>query len=100
MTRFRALLTALLLTGLAAATDDHVVLSLEQFERDAQPALDDYLAGRIDEAAFLAKARPWGNYREAYRPLIEFCKARGLPVVAAIWLKRVRIRPSGSTRGR
>ncbi len=60
-----------------------VVLALEMFERDVQPALDDYLAGRIDEKTFFENARPWPNYRSGYRPLIEAAKKRGLPVVAS-----------------
>src|SRR5438128_1766461 len=33
-----------------------VILSLEMFERDVQPMLDDYLAGRMTEADFLARS--------------------------------------------
>jgi len=60
-----------------------VVLSLEMFERDAQVALDDYLAGRTTEAAFLARSRPWERYVTDYRPMVELARARGWPVVAA-----------------
>ena len=60
-----------------------VILSLEMFERDAQPALDDYLAGRISEADFLAKSRPWDRYVTDYRPMVELAKANGWPVIAA-----------------
>ncbi len=60
-----------------------VVLSLEMFERDVQPMLDDYLAGRMSEAAFLAKARPWDRYATDYRALVVLARARGWPVVAA-----------------
>jgi len=60
-----------------------LVLSFEMFERDRQGFLDDYLAGRLDEAQLLAQARPWPNYAEAYKPLIEFAKEHHLPVVAA-----------------
>ncbi len=60
-----------------------LVLSLEMFERDVQPKLDAYLAGEIDEAAFLKASRPWGNYRRSYRPLVEYAKAHGIPVIAA-----------------
>ena len=60
-----------------------IVLAMEMFERDVQPTLDDYLAGRIDEAAFLAASRPWPNYASDYRPLVEFAKAHELPVIAA-----------------
>jgi uncharacterized iron-regulated protein len=60
-----------------------LVLSFEMFERDRQGVLDDYLAGRLDEAQLLAQARPWPNYADAYKPLIEFAKDHHLPVVAA-----------------
>lgn len=71
-----------LLEGLARRGVD-VLLSLEMFERDAQPLLDDYLAGRIEEEEFLEGARPWSNYDEDYRPLVEFARSRGWPVLAA-----------------
>ena len=60
-----------------------VILSLEMFERDVQPSLDDYLAGRVTEEDFLARSRPWGNYAGDYRPLVELARARGWPVIAA-----------------
>jgi uncharacterized iron-regulated protein len=66
-----------------AARGRPVVLALEMFERDVQPLLDDYLAGRIDEAGFLAAARPWPNYADDYRPLVELARRRGWPVIAA-----------------
>jgi len=69
--------------GLIRRTKGRVVLAMEMFQRDVQPVLDSYLAGEIDEATFLEKARPWGNYRTAYRPLIETAKREGLPVVAS-----------------
>ena len=61
----------------------NVVLSLEMFERDVQPMLDDYLAGRMSEKEFLAKSRPWDRYANDYRPLVLLARARGWPVVAA-----------------
>ncbi len=60
-----------------------LALSLEFFQRDAQPILDEYLAGLITESAFRADSRPWPRYETDYRPLIEFAKAHGLPVIAA-----------------
>src|SRR5436305_14286603 len=48
----------------------NVILSLEMFERDVQPLVDDYLAGRLPEAEFLAKSRPWERYATDYRPLV------------------------------
>lgn len=69
--------------GLLARRDNNVVLAMEMFERDVQPALDQYTAGQIDEPAFLAAARPWGQYRTAYRPLVERARLGHLPVVAS-----------------
>lgn len=60
-----------------------LALSMEQFERDVQPVVDDYMAGRIGEDALISKARAWGNYAESYRPLVEFAKDHRLPVIAA-----------------
>ncbi|HSW28559.1 MAG TPA: ChaN family lipoprotein [Longimicrobiales bacterium] len=60
-----------------------VVLSLEMFERDVQYILDEYLAGLITEDQFKRSARPWDRYDTDYRPMVEFARAHGLPVVAA-----------------
>ena len=61
---------------------DHVVLAMEMFERDAQRPLSDYLAGTLSEAAFLAASRPWPRYVTDYRPMVEYAKSRGWPVIA------------------
>ncbi len=66
-----------------AARRGRVMVSLEMFERDVQPLLDDYGVGRLPEADFLARSRPWGNYASDYRPLVETARARRWPVVAA-----------------
>jgi len=60
-----------------------VILSLEMFERDVQPLLDDHVIGRVAEDAFLAGSRPWGNYADDYRPLVRMAAERRWPVVAA-----------------
>jgi len=60
-----------------------MTLSLEQFERDTQPLLDQYLAGEIGEKVLQQDGRGWPNYEQSYRPLVEFAKDNGLPVVAA-----------------
>ncbi len=69
--------------GLLDRRDGRVVLAMEMFERDVQPTLDAYVRGEIDEASFLAKSRPWSNYRTAYRPMIELARAERRPVVAS-----------------
>jgi len=58
-------------------------LSLEQFERDTQALLDQYLAGEIGEEHLIEEARAWKNYRSSYRPLVEFARQHQLPVIAA-----------------
>ncbi len=58
-------------------------LSLEHFERDVQGVIDDYLAGKIGETPMRDKARAWDNYPVSYRPMVEYAKERGLPVIAA-----------------
>jgi uncharacterized iron-regulated protein len=60
-----------------------LVVSLEMFERDVQGVVSDYVAGTIDEEEFLKQSRPWPRYATDYRPLVEFAKAHGWPVIAA-----------------
>ncbi len=60
-----------------------MTLSLEQFERDTQPLLDQYLAGEIGEKVLQEDGRGWPNYEQSYRPLVEYSKDNGLPVIAA-----------------
>ena len=60
-----------------------VVLSLEMFERDAQPALSAYLAGKATEEEFLKTSRPWPRYATDYRVLVETAKTERWPVIAA-----------------
>jgi uncharacterized iron-regulated protein len=60
-----------------------LLLSLEMFERDAQVTVDEYAAGRTDEAAFFAGSRPWPNYATGYRAMVEQARERRWPVVAA-----------------
>lgn len=62
----------------------HAALALEFIERDEQAALDDYLAGVTDEAAFKkASGRTDGNYPPGHRAMVEAAKAKNLPVIAA-----------------
>jgi len=69
--------------GLIERTGGRVILAMEMFSRDAQPLLDAYVAGEIDEAELLEGASPWGNYRTGYRAMVELARARGLPVVGS-----------------
>ena len=63
--------------------DPRWIVSLEQFERDVQGVVDDYLAGRIGERALILKGRAWDNYPTSYRPLLTYAREHHLPVIAA-----------------
>lgn len=67
---------------LHARYGSQVALSLEMFETDNQQALNDYLAGFIDEARLAKDARLWSNYKD-YRPMVDYAKQNRLAVVAA-----------------
>lgn len=58
-------------------------LSMEQFERDQQGVLDEYIAGKIGENTMAGKIEVWNNYGTSYRPLVEYAKDHRLPVIAA-----------------
>ena len=64
-------------------TKRELILSLEMFERDVQSDLDAYIENWLTEDEFLAKSRPWSNYQDDYRPLIEYAKQKKLTVIAA-----------------
>ncbi|MBS1835111.1 MAG: ChaN family lipoprotein [Acidobacteria bacterium] len=74
-------LEAELFKKLAAAGP--VQLAMEMFESDTQAVLDEYLAGLITEDQLIAAGRAWKNYKQDYRPMVEFAKEKKLPVVAA-----------------
>lgn len=71
-----------LLRGLHQRSGKRLTLGMEMWERDVQPALAAYLAGKSDEAAFLKTARPWANYRTDYHPLVEYAKTNDIPILA------------------
>ncbi len=60
-----------------------VALSMEQFSRDKQPILDQYLNGDIGEQVLVKQGKAWPNYESDYRPLIELAKTQNLDVIAA-----------------
>lgn len=69
----------------ALAVTGPLVIGLEQLPREAQPALDRWVAGIADEAQFLAESRwaeRWGHDFAAYRPIFELARSRGFPMQA------------------
>jgi uncharacterized iron-regulated protein len=63
--------------------DRKVALSMEMFERDVQTVVNEYLTNLISESHFLLSSRPWNNYKQDYRPLVEVAKEQKLPIIAA-----------------
>lgn len=59
-----------------------LALSMEMFDRDVQPIMDEYLMGMIKEKHFIKDARAWQNYRD-YKPMVEFAKENSLDVICA-----------------
>lgn len=60
----------------------NLALSLEMFDRDVQPVMDEYLQGYIREKHFRKDARVWSNYTN-YRPMVEYAKENKLDVICA-----------------
>jgi len=61
---------------------EELALSMEMFDRDVQPVMDEYLKGFIQEKHFKKDARAWSNYRD-YRPMVQFAKQKKLDVICA-----------------
>ena len=61
----------------------NLALSMEMFDRDDQDVVDAYLQSALSEESFREEAKLWRGYDEHYRPMVEFCKENGLPVIAA-----------------
>lgn len=57
-------------------------LAMEQFERDAQVTLNEYLQGFIRERDLTKDGRAWNNYATDYKPMLEYAKAQQVPVIA------------------
>lgn len=64
------------------AKHSDVTIGMEMFEADDQIVLDEYLNGTIEEKHLLSEAKVWDNYKNDYKPLIEFAKANKLKVIA------------------
>lgn len=73
----------LLLLQALAKHERPLAVAMEFFERDTQADLDAYLAGTLPKAAFLKQTKRNKAYAATHGPLIEFCKANGIPVIAA-----------------
>ncbi len=62
-----------------------LAIGMEMFQRQMQPLLDRYLAGQITAAELRTQTdfdKSWGYQWEYYAPILEFAKARNLPLIA------------------
>ena len=62
-----------------------LAVGMEMFQRPFQKTLDEYLGGAIDEREFLVRSeyfKRWGFDYNLYKPLLDFARAEGIPVVA------------------
>jgi uncharacterized iron-regulated protein len=71
------------LLTLLAEGDRPLALAMEFFEADHQGALDAYLSGDMSEDEFRESTSRNEAYDSSHRPLVELCKKRGIPIVAA-----------------
>lgn len=70
------------LKGLYEHKKQHLALSMEMFQSDAQLVLDEYRNGLIRETNLEKDGRLWKNYKD-YRPMVEFAKENSLYILAA-----------------
>jgi aminopeptidase N len=64
---------------------EKIAIGMEMFQRPFQKAIDEYLSGTVDEREFLKKTeyfKRWGFDYNYYREIIEFARAKGIPLVA------------------
>src|SRR5207253_3210661 len=62
-----------------------LVVGMEMFQRPFQKALDDYIAGAIDERTFLRRSeyfKRWNIDYNLYQPILNFAREHRLPVIA------------------
>lgn len=74
---------AWLLEAVHQRVGDKLALAMEMFERDQQEALNQYLAGKLDAEKLKKAIKVWNNYETDYRPMVDYAKAKGIPVVAS-----------------
>jgi uncharacterized iron-regulated protein len=73
------------LQGLEERHPGKVALGMEMFSRSQQPALDRWVAGKLDEKAFLKESRwfdIWKMDFDYYRDLLVFARDRHIPIIA------------------
>lgn len=65
--------------------DERWVIGMEFFQQPYQKPLDDFVSGVIDEPTMLRETeyyKRWGFDYRLYRPIMQFARERGIPVIA------------------
>jgi uncharacterized iron-regulated protein len=73
-----------MIQALAAKSPD-LSIGMEMFDYTYQPVLDRWVAGELDEAAFLQQTHWYANWRfnfDLYRDILEYAKEKGIRIVA------------------
>jgi len=73
------------LEGLFQRNPGRVTLAMEMFTPEQQPLLDRWTAGEIEETDFLRQVdwfESWQMNFALYRPLLNFCRDKHIPVIA------------------
>ncbi len=76
-------MAAALFEDMLAARPGEGAIAFEFFERDDQLAIDDYVAGIIDEDTFRERTRRTESNYVGHRDMLEAAKEAGIPIVAA-----------------
>lgn len=61
-----------------------IAVGMEMFQRSKQEVIDRYLKGEIDEKRFLKESeyyKAWKYNYHLYRPIIQFCREKGIPII-------------------
>jgi uncharacterized iron-regulated protein len=69
---------------LAALQADKVPIAvgMEMLETEDQTVLQEYMRGQATYAQFETSASLWGNWEADYKPILDFCKANQVPLLA------------------
>ncbi|HBG08323.1 MAG: hypothetical protein A2075_20230 [Geobacteraceae bacterium GWC2_58_44] len=73
------------LQGLEKRHPGKVALGMEMFTRSQQPVLDRWVAGELEEKAFIKESRWFDNWKmdfDYYRELLIFARDRHIPIIA------------------
>lgn len=71
-----------MLKALHKSSKGKFAFSMEMFETDVQPIMNEYLAGWISEKNFKKESRSWNNYKD-YEGMVNYAKASDIPVICA-----------------